>query len=176
MEIKRIVVGQLQTNCYLLIDGGHILVVDPGDEAERIAEEIVRTGAAPVAIVNTHGHFDHIGANAELEKKFGVKVVPNLKEGDILTFGGQKVKVAVTPGHTKDGICLFGEGFVVSGDTLFCGNIGRTDLEGGSDHDMAESLKKLDRLIPEGARVYPGHGEPFSYRKGEALVWLEYLD
>lgn len=176
MEIKKIVVGQLETNCYLLTDSGELAVVDPGDEAQRLIGEIDKTGARVKLIVNTHNHFDHIGANGELEKKFGVKVAENLKEGNVLAVGESKLKIVETPGHSPESICLFGEGFVISGDTLFDNGIGRTDLPGGSDKDMARSLEKLDRLIPEGAAVYPGHGDIFMYKKGMALAWVEYLN
>ncbi len=175
MEIKRIVVGALQANCYLLIDGGELAVVDPGDEAEKITGEIAKTGAAMKFIVKTHDHFDHIGANAELENKFGIKAKANLKEGDILDVGGEKIKIAKTPGHTQDGICLFGDDFVITGDTLFEDGIGRTDLEGGSGGQMAASLEKLDALIPGGAAVYPGHGNAFTYKKGMALKYLQWI-
>jgi len=175
MEIKRVVVGVLQANCYLLIDGGELAVVDPGDEAEKITGEIAKTGAAVKFIVNTHNHFDHVGANTELENKFGIKAKANLKEGDVLAVGREKIKIVKTPGHTQDGICLFGDGFVISGDTLFEDGIGRTDLEGGSNGEMAASLKKLDDLIPDGATVYPGHGNIFKYKKEMALAWLDCL-
>jgi Zn-dependent hydrolases, including glyoxylases len=175
MEIKRIVVGALQTNCYLLIDSGEAMVVDPGDEAEKIIGEIAKTGAAVKSIVNTHNHFDHIGANAELENRFGVKAKANLKEGDILDVGESRIRVVKTPGHAPEGICLFGDGFAIMGDTLFEDGFGRTDLAGGSSRDMAASLKKLDNLIPEGTAVYAGHGGIFTYRKGMALAWLDYL-
>jgi glyoxylase-like metal-dependent hydrolase (beta-lactamase superfamily II) len=176
MDIKKIIVGQLQTNCYLLIDGGELAAVDPGDEAPRIIAEIGKTGAAVKYIINTHCHFDHIGANAALENEFGVKASANLKEGDVLAIGKSQVSVVKTPGHTPEGICLFGAGFVISGDTLFDGGIGRTDLAGGSNKEMAASLKKLDDLIPEGAMVYPGHGDIFTYEKGAALRWIRYLE
>lgn len=175
MEIKRIVVGQLQTNCYLLIDSGEAAVIDPGDEPQKIIDAIEKSGAKVKFIVNTHNHFDHIGANAELENKFGIKAKANLKEGDILDVGKSRMRVIKTPGHAPEGICLFGAGFAITGDTLFEDGFGRTDLAGGSNYDMAASLKRLDNLIPEGTAVYAGHGGIFTYRKGMALAWLDYL-
>ena len=176
MEIKKITVGALQTNCYLLIDSGEAMVVDPGDEARRIIDEIAKTGAAVKLIINTHNHFDHIGANVGLEEKFGIEAKGDFQEGDILKVGKSKLKIVKTPGHAPESVCLFGDGFVISGDTLFDGGIGRTDLPGGSGAQMAASLKKLDALIPDGAAVYPGHGDVFIYRKGMAREWLDYLN
>ena len=190
MEIKKITVGALQTNCYLVIDGGELAVVDPGDEAQKIADEIEKTGAVCKLIINTHGHFDHIGANRFLKDKYEVPAmagenekgdldfVPDeyLKDGRTLKIGNSTLKIIATPGHTEGGICLFGKEVVFSGDTIFDGNIGRTDLAGGSNVQMAASLKELDGLIPDGATVYPGHGDIFKYKKGMALEWLDYLN
>ena len=189
MEIKKITVGELQTNCYFLVDSGEVAIVDPGDEADKIISEIEKLGVKITFIINTHNHFDHIGANRELKEKFGVKILIHksdaggevladgfLKQGDILNIGKSSVKVVETPGHTLGSICLFGDGFVISGDTLFEEGFGRTDLVGGSNKDMAASLRKLDQLIPEGAMVYPGHGNEFCYKKGMAIAWLDYLD
>lgn len=175
MEIKKIVVGMLRANCYLLIDDNELAVVDPGDEAQKIITEIKKTGVKAKFVANTHHHFDHIGVNEKIAKEYDVPVLASLKEGDTLAVGKSKLTVLKTPGHTADGICLMGDGFIISGDTLFENGIGRTDLEGGSDKEMAASLKKLDQLIPQGARVYPGHGESFIYQKGMALECLEYL-
>ncbi len=189
MEIKRIVVGILQANCYLLAAGGDLAVIDPGDEAEKIIDEIDHIGATPKLIINTHAHFDHIGANSRLKEKYGVPVMAGANEkwgtgfspdaklfdGQIILVGGQPLRVVDTPGHTPGGICLLGPDFIFSGDTLFDGNIGRTDLDGGSNKDMAESLKKLDRMIAAGMTAYPGHGAPFAYEKGMALKLIDYL-
>ena len=176
MEIKRIIAGQLQANCYLLIDSGELGVVDPGAEGQKIIAEIKKIGARVKIIIVTHNHFDHIGATYDLENEFKVKTIRDLKEGDILTIGKEKLKTIKTPGHAADSICLLGDGFALTGDTLFDGNIGRTDLEGGSNQAMAESLKKLDQSIPNGAMVYPGHGDVFKYKKREALKYLQFLN
>jgi len=175
MEIKKIVVGQLRTNCYFLIDNGELAVVDPGDEAQKLIGEIAKTGALVKVIINTHNHFDHVGANDELEKKFKVPIRANLKDGETLAVGESELEVVQTAGHTPESVCLFGDGFVISGDTLFADGFGRVDFPGGSEKEMGESLKKIDRLIPEATMVYPGHGDIFKYRKGMALEWLNYL-
>jgi len=175
MKIEKIVVGMLRANCYLLVDGGEAAVIDPGDEPRKIIDAIEKSGAKLKFIANTHRHFDHIGANAAVAEKFGVEVLANLNDGDILAIGKSKLKVVKTPGHTPDGVCFFGDGFVVSGDTLFEDGIGRTDLEGGSDEQMTASLKKLDALIPDSAIIYPGHGNAFTYKKGIALEYLKWI-
>jgi hydroxyacylglutathione hydrolase len=190
MEIKKIVVGPLQTNCYLLADGRDLAVIDPGDDAVRISEAIEMAGAAPKFIINTHSHSDHTGANIWLKKKYGMPVAAGINElpqpgfypeiflraGQDIKIGETLLKVMETPGHTAGGICLFGPDFVISGDTLFEDSIGRTDLPGGSDADMVRSLQKLDKIIATGATVYPGHGNIFKYRKGMAAGWVGSLE
>lgn len=188
MTIEKIVVGPLQTNCYFISDSGQAVIIDPGDDFDILHACIKKNGSALKSIINTHGHFDHTGASAQIKEKYRVPVLAHpqetldgppadrfLKEGDIVGIGKISLKVFETPGHTKGGICLLGDSFIFSGDTLFDANIGRTDLPGGSDAQMAGSLRKLDQLIPEGATVYPGHGEIFKYRKGMALELLDFL-
>jgi len=177
MEIKRIIVGSLQTNCYFLVYSGELAAVDPGDEAKKIVDEILKTKAVCKFIVITHNHFDHTGAMADLAKKFNAPVYSREDQtiGRELKVGNTMLKVVDTPGHTQDGICIFGEDFVLTGDTIFDGNIGRTDLPGGSNSQMAASLRKLDSLISDGATVYPGHGDIFIYKKGTALDYLQWI-
>jgi glyoxylase-like metal-dependent hydrolase (beta-lactamase superfamily II) len=149
--------------------------------------EIKRTHALPKIIVDTHYHFDHTEANeqvkaatgahvaiGELEKNFITDFKPDqfLKDGDTIGIGKTKMTVVNTPGHTKGGICLLGDDFVISGDTIFAGTVGRMDLPGGSIDDMEKSLARLDKLIPSGARVYPGHGDSFKFKKGEIQQWI----
>lgn len=181
MDIKKITVGELATNCYLLISNNEALIIDPGDQARDILKEINNSRAKAKMIVNTHYHFDHVGANSELKKATGaliaihelekpfIEFVPDiwLKDGDIINVGGVPLKVLGTPGHTPGGVCLIGSLFLFSGDTLFDGAIGRMDLPGGSISDMENSLAALDKLIPGGTKVYPGHGETFEYKKGQ---------
>ena len=179
-------VGELQTNCYLLVDGEELAVIDPGADAKLIISEIKKSGAKVKAIVNTHCHYDHTEANSQLREAFGAPIAIHeaekpfvdfavdrwLKDGDIVIVGALELRVVHTPGHTKGGICLFGSDFVLSGDTIFDLGIGRMDLAGGSCADMKQSLEKLDKLIPQGAMVYPGHGEIFKFQKGEVTKWI----
>ncbi|MFA5249078.1 MAG: MBL fold metallo-hydrolase [Candidatus Paceibacterota bacterium] len=175
MEIKKITVGELQTNCYLFISDGESAVIDPGGEAPEILAWLKKAGAKPKYIINTHYHFDHTLANQAVKKDTGAFILIHeaekdfidfkadrfLKEGEEIKIGGEVLKIIHTPGHTPGSICLLGNGFLFSGDTLFDGGYGRTDLPGGSDNDMALSLEKLDDVIEPKTKVYPGHGPEF---------------
>lgn len=192
MIIKTITLGGLETNCYLVLneDSGDCLVVDPAAEPERVIaalKTLNRNGGGPkvTGIVNTHGHADHIGANARIKKEFSCPVYVHrldapllvspaqnlsaslyfeeikspaadvlVEEGDVLP---NNLKVIHTPGHTPGSICLVGDSFVLSGDTLFCGSVGRWDLLGGDERTLMQSLKKLTKL-PAHFIFYPGHG------------------
>lgn len=176
MKIKTIKVGSLRTNCYVVADEAsrEAIVIDPGDEAEEILPQI--SGLNVRYIVITHGHWDHIGAVPALKERtkapvlMSARALPPLgpdreiKEGDEVAFGRIKLKVLATPGHSPGGICLYGEGRLFSGDTLFHETYGRTDLLGSSQNDMDASLKKLAAL-PDGTEVYPGHGRPTTIKQ-----------
>jgi len=176
MEIKQIRVGQLDTNCYILKTDKEVFIVDPGGDPQEIVKHVKNQ---KVKIINTHYHYDHTIANEEIKKKFNAEILIHedekkyidfeadrfLKEGDILKINSHELEVLHTPGHTEGSICLIGEGFVITGDTLFEGGYGRTDLPGGDHMKMFKSLKKLDNIIKENTTIYPGHGEPF--------IWAE---
>ena len=175
MEIKRLIVGELETNCYLFISNNDLVVIDPGDESEKILKEIGRIKAEVKYIINTHYHFDHISANQMIKKETGAQILIHenerafidfnvdkfLQDGSEIKIGEVVLKIIHTPGHTKGGICLLGEDFIFTGDTLFKGAYGRTDLSGGSQEDLIKSLKMLSKLLKPGMMVYPGHGEIF---------------
>lgn len=175
MDIKQIIVGPLRTNCYLLINNNELAVIDPGAEPEKILKQINMSKAKVKYIINTHFHYDHILGNRKIKKKTGAKVliheaekdfidfIPEraLKDGDKIKIGSISLKVVHTPGHSAGGICLFGNGFVFTGDTLFKNAYGRVDLPTSSSEDMEKSLKKLSNLIKPGTTVYPGHGQIF---------------
>lgn len=166
--IKRLIVGELETNCYLLVSENELAIIDPGGEAEKILREIEETKAIPKYIINTHCHPDHISANEEIKKETGAKIL-TLKNGDEIKIGAGDspsiLKIIQTPGHTKDSICLLGDDFIFTGDTLFKDGCGRTDLPGGSQEEMEESLDKLSKLIKPEMTVYPGHGDFFNFLK-----------
>ncbi|MDD4467156.1 MAG: MBL fold metallo-hydrolase [Candidatus Pacebacteria bacterium] len=161
MEIKRLVVGELFTNCYLLYSKGELLVIDPGGEPERILEEIKKYKVFVKYIVNTHKHFDHILGNEKIKRETTAKVLENLKEGDEIKIGEVVLKIIETPGHAKESICLIGNNFIFTGDTLFKDGVGRVDLPGGSEKELEYSRERLFKMIKKGMEIYPGHGESF---------------
>lgn len=193
MKIETMVLGDVRTNCYLLIneETKEALVVDPADRADVIVRKLIDEGLTLKAILLTHGHGDHILAVGDLKKQFGVKVyaakaeeallsdaVQNLSKAlfgiavtvkpDILLEDGQEFEAAgvrlrmlYTPGHTPGGCCYYQaeEKILFSGDTLFCGSIGRTDFPGGSLSELVRSVKEKLLVLPEDVKVYPGHEE-----------------
>lgn len=161
MEIRSIKVGALETNCYLLFSQKDLAVIDPGAEQDKILEEIEKTGVKAKYIINTHHHFDHVSANKGVQAKTGAKILTNLREGDEIKIGDSSLRVIHTPGHTEESICLLGNNLIFTGDTLFETGYGRTDLAGGSEEKMKESLQKLSKLLKPGMMVYPGHGSFF---------------
>ena len=177
MKILHLSVGRLQTNCYIVWaeDSNRCAVIDPGDEADRILKNMEDRALTLDAIMLTHGHFDHVGAVKTLCEKTGCKVYMNIKElalpqqltggklcytdpyGDTVTAGGLTFHVLETPGHSEGSVCLRCGDILFSGDTLFAGTCGRTDLPTGSWHTILKSLKMLAQL-PGNYTVYPGHG------------------
>ena len=179
MEIITLPLGPLQTNCYLLRreDSDKCLIVDPGDEAKRVLSLLEEKHLTPEAILLTHGHFDHVGAVRELFSETDCEVYigePDLSLPPVFTAGrlfythtypstgtlhlaGLTIRVLPTPGHTPGSVCLLIGDVLLSGDTLFRGSCGRTDFPGGSQAEIAASLKTLAAL-PGDYRVLPGHG------------------
>jgi hydroxyacylglutathione hydrolase len=186
LEITAFPVTPFATNCLVLREGAEALVVDPGDVPRALAEHLA--GTTVKAIVNTHGHCDHCGGNAALkamtgaelachEKElallraivqqgamFGMPFPPSpdpdrlLEEGDVLEVGGSRLEVLLTPGHSPGHIVLLGDGFVLAGDTLFAGSIGRTDLPGGNHDELLKSIQTRLLCLPDATQVYSGHG------------------
>ena len=183
LQIKRMQVGQIGTNCYLLEDPDAKLcaVIDPGDNADGIDREIRKAGLSLSMILITHGHFDHVLAVPGLLAKWPdipvyvhkqevnwegkgdqymlLGPVPNIKtvgEGDVIDFSGHPIQVLHTPGHSPGSVCYLVGDILFAGDTLFAGSCGRTDFIGGSVSQILMSLKRLAGL--EGnLRVCPGH-------------------
>lgn len=182
MKIKSLQVGELATNCYILIDDAEkkAAVIDPGDEADRILAELKGLDAQVEYILLTHGHYDHIGAVAQLHQALpqtkvylhkadsrgtGFHVVPladqvadllYYDDGDTLKLGSLTIHVIHTPGHTPGGVTLRVGEALFTGDTLFAGSMGRSDFPGGNTQQLFASLKKLARLEGD-FQVLPGH-------------------
>lgn len=150
MDIKKVVVGDLEENCYIVSKGNRCLVIDPGDEFSKIDKEL--KGKEVVGCLITHYHPDHIGALEELLSKYDIEVNKDFtKEFEY--------EVIHTPGHTYDSKIFYFKknNIMFTGDFIFQSSIGRTDL-GGNDLDMQESLEKI-KLYPDKTILYPGHGE-----------------
>lgn len=142
-------------------------VIDPGNNVEKILKQIQQLKVHIRYIFNTHSHGDHTSGNSQMKEKTGAKIVAHIqsprpkdiavKDQDSLEVGRLEVKVIHTPGHTPDGICLLVDGKLFTGDTLFVGECGRTDLPGSSVEDMYHSL--LDKILSldDSVEVYPGH-------------------
>jgi glyoxylase-like metal-dependent hydrolase (beta-lactamase superfamily II) len=155
MIIKRIPVGPLMANCYIVGDAltKEVIIIDPGDEAEKIFSVVEEDGYKVVSIALNHAHFDHVGALDAAKDRFGVPVIN--KEG-IYHVGRHEVKALKTPGHSDDGLSFLCGNCVFTGDVLFRMSVGRTDL-GGDFNTLRRSIHELYKL-PEDTVVYPGHG------------------
>ncbi|MFH1541749.1 MAG: MBL fold metallo-hydrolase [bacterium] len=156
MQIKTLIVGPIQTNCYLVIDEKtkNAVVIDPGDDPKIILPELA--GLFVSYIIVTHAHWDHVGAIEAIQQATKAPILNDLAEGELIKFGEITLKVIRTPGHTADGICLYTPGHLFAGDTLFWGTHGRVDLPGSDPRDMVRSLRRLAEL-PDETIVYPGH-------------------
>lgn len=159
MEIKKIVTGYLDENCYILINNNTGLVIDPGDEYNKIKTEIGDVKVLGVLI--THSHFDHIGALRNFLTKRSIKIFKksNLEEKEY-QIGDFKFKCLYTPGHSKDSVTFYFEEdkCMFIGDFIFKESIGRCDLPGGSQSEMENSIKNI-LTYPDDIKLYPGHGE-----------------
>jgi glyoxylase-like metal-dependent hydrolase (beta-lactamase superfamily II) len=143
------------------------MVVDPSYNDSQIIDIIEAEDLKLIYIVNTHGHRDHTLGNLELKSDYGAKLVAHRKspvakdievdDGDVLHLGKVEVSVLYTPGHSPDSICLLVDGKVLTGDTLFVGECGRTDLGGGDPRQMFQSLFGKLMKLPDDVEVYPGH-------------------
>jgi glyoxylase-like metal-dependent hydrolase (beta-lactamase superfamily II) len=189
-QVRKIITGVIQENCYILYSGTDALIVDPGDETSKIKDELEELGVRPIAILLTHTHYDHIGALEDLRVDYDLPVYVSPEENDWLgdpaknlsVYGTHKItareaeftftpsetlsvgpftfEVVSTPGHSPGGVSLIFEkdGFVLSGDALFKGSIGRTDLPGSEPEKLIPSIKKELFKLSDDTIVYAGHG------------------
>ncbi len=184
MKLEKVVVGDYQVNCYLLRIDKEVLVIDPGAEPKKIMSKI-KPEEKIVGIVLTHGHFDHIGAVDELAIRYECPIYISEKDRDLIRnkkinsvgflsaeikrdteklpaglwkCGSFNFKNYEAPGHTKGSMLLFIENSLFTGDVLFQRSIGRTDLFGGSDKEMEQTLEMIRSFNPK-TLVYPGHGD-----------------
>lgn len=164
MNIKRVVVGILDTNCYILENDKECIIIDPGDETNLIIQNVEKK---VVGVVITHYHFDHIGALDDVKNKYNCKVydVNNLAEG-LNNIGSFSFDVIHTPGHKSDLITLYFNdcNCMFCGDFIFEGSIGRTDLDTGDFSVMQKSIKKILNY-PKDTIIYPGHGNSTSLKR-----------
>ena len=182
MKVSVMQVGPIGTNCYFLQDeeSGLMAIIDPGDDWERILHQVKKAEGEVKYILLTHGHYDHTTAVPDLVKALpGVQVyihqadangagsqlfplaaqvkdLNNYDEGDTLSLGSLTIEVLHTPGHSKGSVTLKVGDVLFTGDTLFCGSCGRTDLRGGSYEQIMQSLKRLGELKGD-FHVCPGH-------------------
>lgn len=160
MKVEKIVTGLLDENCYVIKKDNTCLVVDPGDDYQKI-KDVVGDDKV-LAVLLTHSHFDHIGALRNFLTKRSVKIFKksSVSDNEVVTLGNFKFQVIFTPGHSKDSISFYfpEENKMFVGDFVFQESIGRCDLPGGSESEMKNSLERLKQYSRD-IILYPGHGE-----------------
>jgi len=190
MIIEKLTVSPILENCYIVADevSKEGIIIDPGDEADRILRKVETLGLHIDKIVNTHAHVDHVCAVQTVKEALGAKFylhpaesmhlprllesaatfgitnarIPvidvELKDGDVIAFGSYQLKVVSTPGHTPGHCILIADDDVFCGDLIFSGSIGRTDFPGGDYPTILSSLETAILTLPAETRLHPGHG------------------
>lgn len=190
MLVRRVVVGPLQVNCFVVacLATRQAAVIDPGEDAERILQVIADDKLQVKYLINTHGHFDHIGANRAMKESTGAELLIHrddatlfqtaedhaslfglnttvspepdqlLDEGDVIEIGELRFSVLHVPGHSPGGICLHCLNHLFVGDVLFAGSIGRTDLPGGDHQKLLDGIVQKLFPLPDETLVHTGHG------------------
>lgn len=161
MNVDILIVGPLRTNCYLVHKDKKCLIIDPGSNENFIIKAIREKELEPIAILITHHHQDHDECSDSIKSIYNIPIydMNNLFEGNS-SLGEFIFEVIYTPGHTEDSICFYFKKYNImfTGDFLFKGSVGRTDLETGSYEDMIRSIEKI-KTYPDDTIIYPGHGE-----------------
>ncbi len=182
-------------------ESGEIAIIDPGDDADTIAGRIEASGGKVCHILLTHGHYDHLGAASEICKLTGLSCAIHVADVSLLRrapvyalafekrriaapssitpfqgaeafyLGGERIQASLAPGHTRGSVCFQFGGCVFTGDTLMKATLGRTDLPGGDDDQIARSVHHLINQLPDNSLILPGHGQPWSQK--EAKAWWE---
>lgn len=192
MIIETVPVGPLQVNSYILgcEESREGVVIDAGGSVEKLLARIEKLGLTIGYLIDTHGHFDHVGGNRAFLQATGARFLIHekdafllsmasvsgrdfgvdaenspepdeyLTDGMVIEFGSQKLEIIHTPGHSPGGCSIYcaEAGAVFTGDTLFNGSVGRTDLPGGSMEVLVRSIRERLATLPDTTRVYPGHG------------------
>lgn len=158
MKIKKIITGSLEENCYILIKNNDCIVIDPGDDFIKIKEKIKNLNLLGILI--THYHFDHVGALDELLEYKSVKIYDNDLEEKEYKINNFIFSIIKNPGHSSDSVSFYfkDDKIMFTGDFIFKGTIGRTDLPTGNMIDMKYSIKKIKKY-DKNIILYPGHGE-----------------
>ena len=191
LEIHQLPVGEMQSNCFLVVDPktGKALLIDPGADGQKIEQWIRAKNAEVECALLTHGHADHIGANAFVKEQLKVPIGIHEKDSDCLSdpmvnlsaffapltappadffveegtfdrWSGPELQILHTPGHSPGSISILGDGWVICGDVLFKGSIGRTDFPRSNLHQLQNSIREKLMVLPPDTVVYPGHGAP----------------
>ncbi|MCU0590805.1 MAG: MBL fold metallo-hydrolase [Desulfobacterales bacterium] len=190
MIIKKLAVGPIMANCFIVgcEQTKAAAVIDPGDEADRILLALADAKLTVKQIINTHGHFDHVGANKRMKAATGAPILIHaldapmlsmlarsaaawgmsaedspapdrfLDEGDLIEIGSLRLQVIHTPGHTPGGVSLLADSCLFVGDTLFAGSVGRTDFPGGDFAALKSSIQRKLFTLDDAVQVFTGHG------------------
>jgi hydroxyacylglutathione hydrolase len=203
LKVNRLVVGVWKANCYIVSSdtSKQGMIIDPGDSPDSILRSVKDLGVDIKVLVATHGHIDHIGATGRLKKALGAQVAIHhedatalqgdgrffwgmaygppmqadrlLKDGDTIDVADLHFKVINTPGHTYGGICLYGQGAVFTGDTLFHRSIGSSGIGTGTRAELLDSITDKLMVLPPETIIYPGHGSQTTV--GEELKSNPYI-
>ncbi|MEM2785385.1 MAG: MBL fold metallo-hydrolase [Candidatus Nitrosotenuis sp.] len=169
MRVHQLEVGNMQNFTYIVEDEdtNEAILIDPSWDLDEVTRIIEKNNLKIKYIVNTHYHFDHTLGNETMSKQTGAPIIQYktstikhdiaVSDGDKIKFGNSELAVIHTPGHSKDSMCLIGDGKIFSGDTLFVGTCGRVDLPGGDARELYNSLVNVLRKLDDDLVMYPGH-------------------